>query len=49
MASDGDLSHTERIGNLDPDRQWQMTFVNDLAYNPVDDRLYCQFYSNLNF
>ena len=49
VASDADLSHTERIGNLDPDRQLQMTFVNDLAYNPVDDRLYCQFYSDLNF
>ena len=48
VASDADLSHTERIGHLDPDRQWQMTFVNDLAYNPIDDRLYCQFYSNLN-
>ena len=48
VASDADLSHTERIGNLDPDRQWQMTFVNDLAYNPVDDRLYCQFYTKLN-
>ena len=49
VASDADLSHTQRIGNLDPDRQLQMTFVNDLAYNPVDDQLYCQFYSNLNF
>ena len=49
MASDADLSHTQRISNLDPDRRLQMTFVNDLAYNPVDDRLYCQFYSNLNF
>ena len=48
VTSDADLPHTERIGVLDPDRQWQMTFVNDLAYNPIDDRLYCQFYSKLN-
>ena len=48
VASDDDLSHTERIGHLDPDRQLRMTFVNDLAYNPVDDKLYCQFYSNRN-
>ena len=49
VASDDDLTHTERIGHLDPDRKLQMTFVNDLAYNPVDDQLYCQFYSSRNF
>ena len=49
VASDADLSHTERIGHLDPDRQWLMTFVNDLAYNRVDGKLYCQFYSDRNY
>ena len=48
VASDADLSYTQRICQLDPDRQWMMTFVNDLAYNKADDKLYCQFYSQLN-
>ena len=49
VASDDDLSHTQRIGHLDPDRKLLMTFVNDLAYNKVDDKLYCQFYSDRNY
>ena len=48
VASDADLSYIQRICQLDPDRQWMMTFVNDLAYNKADDKLYCQFYSQLN-
>ena len=48
VASDADLSYTQRICQLDPAGQWMMTFVNDLAYNKTDDKLYCQFYSQLN-
>ena len=48
VANDEDLSYTQRICEIDADKQWLITGVNDLAYNKVDDKLYCQFYSQLN-
>ena len=49
VASDADLSYTRRICQLDPQRELLMTYVNDLAYNKADDKLYCLFYSQLNY
>ena len=49
VASDADLSYTHRICQLDADRQWLITYVNDMAYNKADGKLYCQFYSQLNY
>ena len=48
VASDEDLSITQRISPLDPTDRLQITFCNDLAYNYADGRLYVQYYSNLN-
>ncbi|MBE6951131.1 MAG: hypothetical protein E7451_07320 [Ruminococcaceae bacterium] len=48
VANDEDLSVTERICQLDPDRERLITGVNDLAYNHADGRLYVQYYSEYN-
>ncbi|MBQ2920763.1 MAG: S8 family serine peptidase [Oscillospiraceae bacterium] len=48
VADDENLSVTERICQLDPNRERLITGVNDLAYNHADGRLYVQYYSELN-
>ena len=48
VANDEDLSVTQRICQLDPDRERLITGVNDLAYNYADGRLYVQYYSEHN-
>ena len=48
VANDEDLSVTERICQLDPDRERLITGVNDLAYNYADGKLYVQYYSEHN-
>ena len=49
VANDNDLTYTQRICQLDADKEWLITYVNDLAYNKADGKLYCQFYSQLNY
>ena len=48
VANDEDLSVTERICQLDPNRERMITGVNDLAYNHADGKLYVQYYSEYN-
>ena len=48
VANDEDLSVTERICQLDPNRERLITGVNDLAYNYADGKLYVQYYSDHN-
>ena len=48
VADDENLSFTERICQLDPNRERLITGVNDLAYNHAVGRLYVQYYSELN-
>ena len=48
VANDADLSVTERICQLDPNRERLITGVNDLAYNHADGKLYVQYYSEYN-
>ena len=48
VADDENLSVTERICQLDPNRERLITGVNDLAYNHAVGRLYVQYYSELN-
>ena len=49
VASDADLSVTERICQLDPRSELLITGINDLAYNYADGKLYVQFYSQYNY
>ena len=48
VADDENLSVTERICQLDPNRERLITGVNDLAYNHAVGRLCVQYYSELN-
>jgi len=49
VANDEDLTYTQRICKLDPNSELLMTFVNDMAYNHADGKLYVQFYSQYNY
>ncbi len=49
VASDEDLTITERICQMDPLGSLLITGFSDMAYNPVDGKLYAQFYSQYNY
>jgi len=48
VVNDEDLTGTQRLCQLDPNRERMITGVNDLAYNHADGKLYVQYYSEYN-
>lgn len=48
VADEEDLNYFEYLAKLDPENKWLINNFNDLAYNPVNNTLYGQFFSKLN-
>ena len=48
VASNDDLNNFRYLGNLDPNKEYGITNVVDMAFNYADDTLYGLFYCELN-